>query len=491
MSFDLDLYQTRFFFYDSGLTHNLSTENSDITYGSYGDLVDNSSYSLGAPHIEESANVNASLSLRSAVYTAFSDNGFLGINCPVSGNPDPTEFYDQSSVGPVSTYFGPSIQCSTEKFGNQYVENNVEMVANVNDDSEMLQGHDICSEDTVKFESPLGITGGTFSTASGILNSGISSMKDNIGGPDYILPNYRISFDNTDFSQTVGKTYPAQFLPQMMSNSNRNEQAICVKDENSNYMTENGAADRNFPGGEDQMSSKKQTFHINDEEIDELYATQGSANSTSLDLDDVEVADGSYTDKGLRQSLTGNLASTMRKRQVIAMDEIRDVYFASSKDNQSLGRDVSCMILSPPADGTCPDSFKRPFPKQSKHLVSPKEEMDTKRAHSHTRGSYSLKGSHQTVHRDSWVQKSQVIIDDSDICILEDLSEPVRQQQPPMNVKLSIPSRNSPIVESHNHIDVGGMRHKTKDERLIFRAAVQVSSGIFCANIALFTVGEW
>lgn len=464
-----------------GLTHNLSTENSDITYGSYGDLVDNNSHSLRAPHIEESATVNASLTSQSAFYTEFRDYGFEGINFPVPENPDAMEFYDQNNIGPGSTYFDPPIQCSTENYSNQYVDNSVEMVTYVNDDIEMLQSHGKCSEDTVKFESPLGITGGTFSAALDTMNSGISIMKDSKRGPDYILPNYRISVDNTDFDQTVAKTYSSQIMPQMMSNSCSNEQAICVKDENSNFrnnVTMNGAAGRNFPGVNDKVYIKKQAFHLKDEEKDEWYATQGSANSTSVDLDDVaerkscEIADGLYTDKGLRQPLTGKLASTIRKSQVIAKDEKSDVYFASSKANHSFGKDDSCMILSPFADGPCLDSSKRPCLKQFKQLVSPKEDMDTIWAQSHSRDSYSLKGRLETVHRDSWVQKSHVN-DDPDICILEDLSEPARRHQPPMNVKLNIPSRSSSLVESHSHIDVGGGKLKTKDERLIFRAAVQ------------------
>ncbi|KAK1375281.1 putative SWI/SNF-related matrix-associated actin-dependent regulator of chromatin subfamily A member 3-like 2 [Heracleum sosnowskyi] len=464
-----------------GLTHNLSTENSDITYGSYGDLVDNNSHPLGAPHLEKPATVNASSSSQSAFYTEFRDYGFDGINFPVSENPDAMEFYDQNNIGPGSTYFDPPIQCSTENFSNQYVDNNVEMVAYVNDDFEMLQSHGKCSEDTVKFESSLGITGGTFSAAPDTINSGISIMKDNKRGPDCILPNYRISVDNTDFDQTVAKTYLSQIMPQMTSNSCSNEQAICVKDENTifrNNVTMNGAAGRNFSGVNDKVDVKKQVFHLKDEERDEWYATQGSANSTPVDLDDVaerkscEVADGLYTDKGLGQPLTGKLASTLRKSQVTAKVETSDVYFASSKASHSFGKDDSCMIRSPFADGPRLDSSKRPCIKQSKPLVSIKEDMDTRWAQSQSWDSYSLKGRHQTAHRDSWVQKSQVN-DDPDICILEDLSEPARRHQPPMNVKLNIPSRSSSLVESHNHIDVGGARLKTKDERLIFRAAVQ------------------
>uniref|UniRef100_A0A166F183 SNF2 N-terminal domain-containing protein n=1 Tax=Daucus carota subsp. sativus TaxID=79200 RepID=A0A166F183_DAUCS len=408
-----------------GLTHNLSTENSDITYGSYGDLADNSSHSLGAPDIA-------------------------------------MEFYDQNSTGPGRAYSVPSIQCSTENFGGQFVENNVEMVANVIDDFEMLQRNVNCSEDTVKFESPLETSGGTYSAA-----------PENIKGIDYRY--YRMLFDNA-VDNAVGKTYSAQFLPQITSNSCSNVQSICMKDEISNlqdHVTMNGATGRKFSGA-DQMSCKNQSFHLKDE----WYATQGSANSTTVDLDYVaerkpsEIADGLSTDKNLRQPLTGKLASTIRKSQVIAKDEISDVYFASSKANHSFVKDESCMILSPIADDPCLDSLKRPCLEQCKQLVSPKEEMDNKWVQSRSRGSYSSKGSQQTVHRDSWVQKSHVD-DDPDICILEDLSEPARRPQPIVNVKLNIPSRSSLLVESHNHTDVGGVRLKTKDERLIFRAAVQ------------------
>ncbi|KAL8112980.1 helicase-like transcription factor CHR28 isoform X3 [Apium graveolens] len=428
-----------------GLTHNLSTENSEITYGSYGDLVDSNAHTLGAPHIEESVAVNASLSSQSAFYSEFRDYGFEGINFPVSENPEAMEFYDQNNIGP-GTYFDPPVQCSTENFNNQYVDNNVEMVAYVNDDFEMLQSHGKCSEDTVKFESPLEITGGTFSAAPDTMKSGISIMKDNKRGPDYILPNYRISVDNTDFDQTVAKTYPSQIMPEMTSNSCRNKQAIRVKDEISRFrnVTINGAVGRKFSGVNDKIDIKKQAFHFKNEEKDEWYSTQGSTNSTSVDLDDVaernpcEMTGGLYAIKGLRQPLT----------------------------------DDSCMILSPFDDSPRLDSLKRPCLKQSKQLVSPKEVMDTRWAQSHSRDSYSLKARHQTVHPDSWVQKSHVN-DDPDICILEDLSEPARRHQPSMNVKLNIPSRSSSLIESHNHSDVGGARLKTKDERLIFRAAVQ------------------
>lgn len=66
--------------------------------------------------------------------------------------------------------------------------------------------------------------------------------------------------------------------------------------------------------------------------------------------------------------------------------------------------------------------------------------------------------------------------DDSDICIIEDMSHPPPTTHPPAIGNSLITSQGSTFSDSHYYTGVGGTRIKSRDERLILRVALQVSS---------------
>ncbi|XAR66424.1 DNA helicase [Bertholletia excelsa] len=68
---------------------------------------------------------------------------------------------------------------------------------------------------------------------------------------------------------------------------------------------------------------------------------------------------------------------------------------------------------------------------------------------------------------------SHIDDNDSDICILEDISEPARLNISSMNGKSLVTLQHSTHSDPFNHVGVGGLRHRANDERLIFRVVLQ------------------
>ncbi|XP_057962916.1 helicase-like transcription factor CHR28 [Malania oleifera] len=98
-----------------------------------------------------------------------------------------------------------------------------------------------------------------------------------------------------------------------------------------------------------------------------------------------------------------------------------------------------------------------------------KDEREGKLNQPKSMGSHMSKISSESIHSNSLAHKSHVD-DDSDICILEDISQPPRLN--PCRKSLVTPQRPS-FNEPLHHMGVGGMRLKANDERLILRVALQ------------------
>ncbi|EXC53897.1 SMARCA3-like protein 2 [Morus notabilis] len=69
--------------------------------------------------------------------------------------------------------------------------------------------------------------------------------------------------------------------------------------------------------------------------------------------------------------------------------------------------------------------------------------------------------------------EKSVVEDDSDICIIEDISHPAPSNQSLVPRNMLVTSQSSAI--SDNYVNVGGMRFKAKDERLILRLLQDLS----------------
>lgn len=93
------------------------------------------------------------------------------------------------------------------------------------------------------------------------------------------------------------------------------------------------------------------------------------------------------------------------------------------------------------------------------------------------------KVSHESIHSNLLDCRSHAD-DDPDICILEDISQPARSNQSLVLVKNTSSLPNTTFSNPLHNSGMGGIRLKGNDERLIFRAALQVSAvclRLFCS----------
>lgn len=79
--------------------------------------------------------------------------------------------------------------------------------------------------------------------------------------------------------------------------------------------------------------------------------------------------------------------------------------------------------------------------------------------------------------------------DDSDICIIEDMSHPPPTNHSPTTGNTLVTSQHSTFSDSSHYTGVGGPRFKARDERLILQVALQVSSVSFGFSSLLALTG--
>lgn len=88
----------------------------------------------------------------------------------------------------------------------------------------------------------------------------------------------------------------------------------------------------------------------------------------------------------------------------------------------------------------------------------------------------------------NFLDKSHVE-DDSDICIIEDMSHPPPANRSPTTGNSLVTSQHSTFSDSSQYMGVGGPRFKARDERLILQVALQVSSVCFGLSSFLALTG--
>ncbi|CAK9136641.1 unnamed protein product [Ilex paraguariensis] len=293
---------------------------------------------------------------------------------------------------------------------------------------------------------------------------------------------------NNAFEAQIGRTgEPVMDAERTSSSDARVPKVKCeggyyISPNSSNLSYGNKPSTHLLPHTQNKFSTK-QTVCMKDEKNDELVALQSMAHQ-SFEGDDMVcgmssgVGDQLSADRGLRQSLSGVPPSMSSENHVIIKDE-KDVFPASKRRSHSCFRDESdCRNPTLVADGHCLD-VKIPVQPHvqastsitKRHLM---EGNDSSLTPPKGIGSHLLEVDHQ-VQNNALDSRSHVD-DDSDICILEDMSVPARVSPSPVNGTSLVTSQTSQCAtfsKPLNHKGVGGLRLRTNDERFIFRVALQ------------------
>ncbi|PSS24665.1 Helicase-like transcription factor [Actinidia chinensis var. chinensis] len=233
------------------------------------------------------------------------------------------------------------------------------------------------------------------------------------------------------------------------------------------------------------MSSKKKVF-VKDERNDGLVASKGmpsasskvgnaTSSETSLGFDC-----GFPADKHSKALLHPILLSHSSKKLLVhTKDEKEDLVLVSKRDCHTLdiidqtgsknvipvSGDHCLEMQASEKPCTLPSSSRR---EQFGNLGCRNDERETKLIQPKSSDTHISKVSCQTIHSNAMVKSH--VDDSSDLCILEDRSEPARSIVSSMNRKSLVTSQHSTSGEPLNHM---GVKLKVKDERMIFRVALQ------------------
>lgn len=452
--------------YVSGPAYNPLMEKSDISDGPNSGMGESNSHSIEAPHAEKSTMI-VGLFSQSASCTQSSNHELHDIDFLDSGSPQITEFHAQCAVSSGSLSDNSSEQQLTENLGIQsFLTNGFESTSS-------------SGETEVNLETPCG----DVLTDMVMKKVDISRMNNDQKSRDWMISRCEKSSTNANWGLIMAdKASSTQIFPQTRSKMSIRKLAVCVKDERDkailtmqgtkqqSYVDPDGIVSRESCNGGNLLASKKQASPVKDEESDELFTSHGAASRCFIDVDDLDdvgnrkspgvVADELFADKGFRQSVSDILTSMASKRQVVAKNEINDISLASNKSHQSICKGETWNFLGPAGDSHCLDmqasfgSWMHSYDSVRRQFVSDS----------------SVVSSGSLVHRAHIDDDS-----DSEICIVEDLSVPTRQNQFTPDTKSHIASQSLPCIDSCNNFGVGGMRLKANDESSIFRAALQVN----------------
>ncbi|XP_059623124.1 helicase-like transcription factor CHR28 [Cornus florida] len=305
------------------------------------------------------------------------------------------------------------------------------------------------------------------------LHNAYYTPSNNCEIPDSI---YEIGDHYSDFQYCRGEAFfagpsrqyrPDSFSFQLLSNDD-DEMMIHLKDEVGELSTQNACSNgmmilgtqveregetvAEAPGID--MSSVKQVVNVKDERSDEVVAPQNWVRQSGLS------GDGFSADKGLRQSLPGFLHSfSTNKHASHVKDEKEGISLAASeRTHQSLDT-----INGTEGRNSTPVSI-------GKQLGCTTEQRESKPTQLKSMESHLSKGSYRAIQSSVSYSSND---NDSDICILEDISEPAPSNISYGNGKSLVTSQRSNYSNPLHHVGVGGVRLKTNDERLIFRVALQ------------------
>ncbi|KAJ9563119.1 hypothetical protein OSB04_008279 [Centaurea solstitialis] len=231
------------------------------------------------------------------------------------------------------------------------------------------------------------------------------------------------------------------------------------------------------------LPNRRQMVSIMDAKADVPGATLGSARKSFEFADDVDseksydIANWPFTDKGSLHSFSGILDYESRKNHDAKGEQ-------DTKPSRRVIKiiDDTCMGNGTPADSrrfnlhSLAKSFVHRDTSIKKQQVFTKEERENTFVACGNMGSNSIppKISHQPVGNSSTSGNVTYIdVDDPDICILEDISEPAPRKQSPVDGKSPISAQRSSLSAPPTHVGFNNAKLKANDERFIYRVALQ------------------
>lgn len=425
-------------------SNSVVTENSDIDLGSCGAAIEKSTGNLVAGG--KYSCTSMTISLRDANISSHDANHPESSFCHI-----PDVVYENSDdysavrycIGTDDTIFSdPSSQYVRDYLDLQFMPSSEEMVINMNDEKEELSAENTCSNSKVNFSQHAG--------ASSFVQKAPSDFSDVKGlnfNHDYISPTSGNYSSNSGYrsNDDIRSKQLSTCSQSYMSNK---RQAICIKDERKNELVAPGICRSN-------------------EVIDEAVNSKSSLGV------DARI----FSEKNSRQLLRCFPPFiSSKKHSFDVKDENEDLYLASERphdlvnDNELSGRgqtgggplDILSDQLIPSIK---PSTVSSRLDEKEGKLIQPK-----------SKGSYFSKVSPESIQSNSLDHRSY-IDDDTDICILEHISEPARPNPSLLHAKSVVSAQR--YSDSPHSIGAPGMRTRTNDERLIFRVALQVSLPCF------------
>ncbi|XP_057471923.1 helicase-like transcription factor CHR28 [Actinidia eriantha] len=355
-----------------------------------------------------------------------------------------------SQYGPSNTFVGSSMMGTDTPFWDleggfnvQIMPNNDEIVTYIKDELEELPTQTPCLRVAMTPEAQEGKVVGAVLGAPMTDNFHVSGPHVKCEGYNLVSPTRGNSYAKTHDRTIVNKT-SLQPLPRTLSNMFRKNQMACMKDERNDETVL--ALGMTYDGIDDSCSRK----------------SPGDG-------------DRFPTDKGSRQLWPPILPSNLFH----AKDEKEDLFLASKRArlllhnfDETARRDHNSI-----ADDHCTDAKAseqpgvHPFTLMKQILFS-EDDIENVLVKPESVDNPLSKISCQTIHSNV-TSNSYVIDDDSDVCIIEDRSEPSESSLCSMNRKGPVIPQSCTFSDPINHMGMGGVRLKASDERLIFQAVMQ------------------
>ncbi|KAL6992618.1 hypothetical protein U1Q18_010730 [Sarracenia purpurea var. burkii] len=334
-------------------------------------------------------------------------------------------------------------------FNLQFIPNNDEMMTYIKDELEELPTRTACTRGAMTFEAQDGQVCGAALGTPLTDDTDVSGLNVKCEGYGLVSPTRGNIFSKTDDRTVVSKPSSQPFC-RTLSNMSSKSQMVCMKDERNDELV-------TVPG---------MTYDVIDDTHSRTCPGAGG---------------GFPVEKGLKQLLPPILPSNSSKKHLVfAKDDREDLFLAAKRARLCLGNigEPAHRNPNPHAANHCPaaKASEQPHVHLStwvkKQIGCTKDEIESEMIQSNRLDTHLSRMSCQTIESDAMGNNYHVDDDDSDISIIEDISDPPRPYLYSMNRKSLLTSQRSTFCDSQNHTAMGGVRLKAEDERL-FRVVLQ------------------
>ncbi|KAF8411198.1 hypothetical protein HHK36_003742 [Tetracentron sinense] len=443
-------------------SHCTTMENSDLIYGKFSALSESSMVDLGALERNsfaspmEASFIDADTSLHNAAHTELNCDQGSDIIHEASDHCSALPFCTLSSISAENAFLVDSFrEFLPDTINLPFMSSSEEKAIRVKGELEELPPWNVCSTSKFNLRAQEGRTGISVPEVPMMGYTGINDCQGTnfkCEVSNFLSPISRNSSSNA--ADDIADNAPRHFLPGVQSLNSSNKQLVRVKDDRD----------------DDMLEPKSMYYHS--EEINEAISTNS----------DPGADDGPFADKASRQSLHGIQSFTSSKKQVVRVkDEREDALLASKSTCHSVKVIDEAATRNPTVTDyrlSADHSSKQLLPgihsfsSSKKQIVCIKDEREDKLLPPRSMGCDPLKVTGEAVESNpSW--NSFHVDDDADICILEDISDPVHPSLSLLHGKSLITSQRSAVSDPPHLTEMGGTRLKSNDERLAYRAALQ------------------